>query len=178
MSHACCGLLKSLKFGNCAVTAAIERPSITLADIREAFQNDLQGKNRLDCLKRSLDVLIEEASWESEYFFEHDHKSAEVEDCIIYYTTGYVCRKVGNKTARKLCRDGLITQEEFRDLPEADLVSYQAQGKLIHLNTNVFYLLKATGKEFAKQPSDNSAYRKKLDHVLLTYHFPFPSPMH
>lgn len=145
---------------------------MTLADIREAFQDDIQGKNRLDSLKRSLDVLIEGGSWESEYIFEHDHKRAEVEDCIIYYTAGYVCRKVGNKTACKLCRDGLITQEEFRDLPEVDLVSYQAQRKLINLNTNVSYLLKATGKEFAKQPSDNSVYSKKTGPCFADISFP------
>ncbi|KAL3200426.1 hypothetical protein MRX96_043431 [Rhipicephalus microplus] len=50
--------------------------------------------------------------------------------------------------------------------------------KLIHPNLNIYYLLKETEKEFAKQPSDNCVYSKTLDHVLLTYPFMFPCSLH
>lgn len=43
---------------------------------------------------------------------------------------------------------------------------------------NIYYLLKATEKEFAKHPSDNCVYSKTLDHVLLTYPFMFPCSLH
>lgn len=55
-------LLKPPKFGNCAVTAEGQRPCITLADIREGFQDGMQQTNRLDSLKIRLDGLIEEGS--------------------------------------------------------------------------------------------------------------------
>lgn len=71
-----------------------------------------------------------------------------------------------------------LKQHGFCDIPEADLVNCKTRGKLVHPNLNIYYLLKATEKEFAKHPSDNCVYSKTLDHVLLTYPFMFPCSLH
>ncbi|KAH8022196.1 hypothetical protein HPB51_023046 [Rhipicephalus microplus] len=146
--------------------------------MRLAFQPDEQQTSRLDSLRARLDGLIEVGSWECEDVLEHDYRMADTVDCIIYYVTGYLCRNIGKKTVCATCRDGLIKQTGFCGIPEADLVNCKTRGKLIHLNLNIYYLLKATEKEFAKQPSDNCVYNKTLDHVLLTYLFMFSCSLH
>ncbi|KAL3214384.1 hypothetical protein MRX96_034953 [Rhipicephalus microplus] len=74
--------------------------------------------------------------------------------------------------------DRFIKQTGFCGIPETNLVNCMMRAKLIHPNLNVYYLLKATKKEFAKQPNDNCVYSKTLDHVLLTYSFMFPCSLH
>lgn len=143
-----------------------------------AFQQGEQQTNRLDSLRERHDELTEEGSWECEDVLEHNYRKADTVDCIICYVTGYLCRKIGNKTIRVTCRDGLNKQNGSCDIPEADLVNCKLCGKLVHPNVNIYYLPKATEKEFAKQPCDNSVYSKTLDHVPLTYPFMVPCFLH
>ncbi|XP_077553125.1 uncharacterized protein LOC144167840 [Haemaphysalis longicornis] len=106
-------LLKPPKFGNCTVNAEEKRPCITLGDMRLAFQQGEQQTNRLDSLRERLDGLVEEGSWECEDILEHDYRMADTVDCIIYYVTGYLCRKIGSMRNLKMAHSPAEMQPHF-----------------------------------------------------------------
>lgn len=86
-------LIKPPKFGNCEVQNANEPQFLALSDFTSAFQVDCEQETKLEELKRKLDGLVD-ADVECEEAFAHVFTSATVEDCIVYYVTGYLCRKL------------------------------------------------------------------------------------
>lgn len=114
---------------------------VTLADIREIYKGSAtQRAGKLDELKRKLDGLIDEGSWECDDVFDFDDPDtdATVADCIVYYVTGFVSRKLRNTTTCSICKNALQGKQGLASVPEADLVNCKTRGWLTHPNMHLF----------------------------------------
>jgi hypothetical protein len=49
--------------------------------------------------------------------------SSEVIDCVIYYLTGFVCRKLLQQISCDKCKSALIFEDVFSNRPEAELTN-------------------------------------------------------
>lgn len=170
-------LIKPPKFGNCQTELGQEAPCLTLSDLTSAFKDDLQEETKLQQLRRRLDGYIgEELEWEE--VFDHSYASCEVVDCIIYYVTGYMCRKLLKSTECHVCKRGLAVPFSHSQKPEAALVNCKTLGRLIQPTTSIFVLLRATEMEFQKHCKKRNAYELTLDNVLDSNWLSFPCPSH
>jgi len=62
-------------------------------------------------------LLVDEGSWEADEVFEdHNYDEASVLNCIIYYTTGYVSKKIAKNIFCTLCLSLIIVNNKFVDL--------------------------------------------------------------
>lgn len=77
---------------NCTITD-ISHPNtlITLSELQSIYEKPT--KTSMTNLKAKLNELIEETEWEFDDVVEHNYCHVAVVDCIIYYVTGYNCRK-------------------------------------------------------------------------------------
>ncbi|KAH6947068.1 hypothetical protein HPB50_016987 [Hyalomma asiaticum] len=142
-------LIKPPKFGNCQTEVGQEAPCLTLSDLTSAFKDESHKETKLQELRKKLDGYIgEELEWES--ICDHSYASAEVVDCIVYYVSGFVCRKMLKNTKCDACKLGLASRVSHSEKPEAALVNCKTLGRLIHPSTNIFVLLRATEMEFQK----------------------------
>ena len=89
-------VLQPPKFGNCKVQKDSQKPIISLEDVKSIFENRTESysKSHIEKIKAKLDNLIETTDCEVDEVFDHDYNKAPVLDCIIYYITGFVCRKM------------------------------------------------------------------------------------
>lgn len=97
-------LLRPPWYGNCTVPEKGQSAFLTLADFREVFKPSSKQQVKLEKLKQRLDGLINEGDWECDEVFEHDYSNATVVDCIVYYVTGFVSRKLSKQTSCAVCR--------------------------------------------------------------------------
>ncbi|KAH7990027.1 hypothetical protein HPB51_026492 [Rhipicephalus microplus] len=172
-------LLKPPQFGNCTSTGNKQASVFTLADLRNiCSDSSSQHPAKLDQLKEKLDALIEEGSWECDDLFDFGDSDATVVDCIVYYVTGFVSRKVGSCTCCTNCKEALAGKKGTVDVPEADLVNCETKGWLTHPNMHLFDLFKCTEEHFAKHDSDQDVYDKTIDAVLENQNFMFPCSAH
>lgn len=73
-----------------------------------SFKDESQGESKLQELRKRLDGYIsEELEWEAIY--DPSYALAEVVDCIVYYVTGFVCRKLLNNAMSDTCKLGLAS---------------------------------------------------------------------
>lgn len=166
-------LLKPPKFGNCQTELGQEAPCLTLAELTSAFKDESPGESKLQELRKRLDGYVsEELEWEAIY--DHSYALAEVVDCIVYYVTGFVCRKLLNSTTCETCKLGLARPVAHSQVPEAALVNCKTLGKLIHPTTNIFVLLRAAEVEFQKNCTQRNAYELTIDHILDNNWLSFP----
>ncbi|KAH8032437.1 hypothetical protein HPB51_025206 [Rhipicephalus microplus] len=118
-------LLKPPKFGNCQTELGQEAPCLTLAELTSAFKDESPGKSKLQELRKRLDGYVsEEPEWEAIY--DHSYALDKVVDCIVYYVTRFVCRKLLNSTTCETCKLGLARPVAHSQIPEAALVNYAA----------------------------------------------------
>lgn len=111
-------LLKPPQFGNCTTTGNKQASVVTLADLRNIYSDSSsQHPAKLDQLKEKLDGLIEEGSWECDDLFDFDDSDATVVDCIVYYVTRFVSRKVGSCTCCTSCKEALAGKKRHYKCP-------------------------------------------------------------
>uniref|UniRef100_A0A0K8RG57 Transposable element n=1 Tax=Ixodes ricinus TaxID=34613 RepID=A0A0K8RG57_IXORI len=170
-------LIKPPKFGNCQVQNVNDSQFLTLSDFTSAFQDVSVHETKLQELKRNLDGLVD-AEVECEDVFDHVYPSAHVEDCIVYYITGFLCRKLLKHTTCAACKQGLVSPTSLSEKPEAAFVNCKTRGKLLHPTTNVFNLVCATETCFQKHAESKFAYERTLDEVMDNFHFSFPCTGH
>lgn len=177
-------LIKPPKFGNCSVQESTDKRSISLADINIVFHKEpshiLQHLNEL---KKKLDTMIETTDGECDEVFSMDHNytKSPVVDCIVYYVTGFVCRKLMKRSKCALCKSALIaTFETYNTTSEAELVNIKTRGRLIHANKTLFHLFQATEIIFAQfvQSARLDIYEATICELITNYKFSFPCAVH
>lgn len=115
---------------------------------------------------------------ECEVAFSHVFTTASVEDCIVYYVAGYLCRKLLRYTARSQCKLGLVSQTTSSEKPESAFVNCRTRGNQLHPTTNVFSLVCATDTCFQKHSASQFSHELTLDEVVDNFHFSFPCATH
>lgn len=85
-------LIKLLRFRNCTGESEQEKPYLSVSDVTSEYNCRNDSESKLEKLRRRLDGLIDKEV-ECEATFDHTYAAAEVVDCIIYYVTGFMCKK-------------------------------------------------------------------------------------
>ncbi|KAH8038520.1 hypothetical protein HPB51_001784 [Rhipicephalus microplus] len=173
-------LVKPPKFGNCTLPDKRQAAVVTLSDIREIYKGSAaQRTGKLDELKRKLDGLIDEGSWECDDVFDFDDPDtdATVVECIVYYVYRFCVQKTRNGTTCSICKTRSSRKQGLASVPEADLVNCKTRGWLTHPNMHLFDFFKYTEEQFAKYAGDRDAYDKTTDAVLENFHFTFPAKL-
>nr|XP_050038389.1 uncharacterized protein LOC126535622 [Dermacentor andersoni] len=166
-------VLKPPRFGNCSASEKEQYGVVTLADLKNAYNSSASKElNKLDQLKERLDGLIDEGSWECDEVFEYDNNDASVVECIIYYVTGFVSRKIFNQTSCTTCKKALEGQKGSSKVPEAELVNCKTRGRLTHPNMHLYRLFMEAEEHFSKYANLGDAYDKTIDAVLEKFTFP------
>jgi len=65
-------------------------------------------KEHLHLLKNKLDRLIETSEWECDDIIEEDYEMASIIDCIIYYVSGFITKKMLKHISCDTCRTSFI----------------------------------------------------------------------
>jgi len=67
-----------------------------LSELKEIFHcESTVRQQQLNVLKSKVDLLVDEGSWEADEVFEdHNYNEVSVLNCIIYYTTWYISKKL------------------------------------------------------------------------------------
>lgn len=116
-------LLKPPKFGNCSVNEDKSVTSaISLEDYKNIFGGDVSS-TALQNLKNRLDLIVEQDDWDGEDIIADNYKSPELVEIVIYYASGYLCRRLLKSTNCETCLKPFLTNLKTSDLAVADLVN-------------------------------------------------------
>lgn len=139
-----------------------ERPHISLEQFKKAFRGDDRSyrKHHTDVLKQSIDALIETADWDCDEAIQSEHEMCEAVDCIVYYMTGSICKKMRAGTECIVCQGAFNNRVEtlINGDRRADLVNVKSRGGLIHSNLRLFNMFNAIEGFFSKHNEQFNAY--------------------
>lgn len=177
-------IIKPPRFGNCIVESE-DQPltAVTLEELKTIFkqENESLVTFHLEKLKKKLDNLIDTENLEFDEICDHDYYNSTVENCIIYYVTGFICRKLRKKfNDCSECQATLNSNSTNFNKPEALLVNIKNRGGLIHANTLFFKLFIEIEKYFKEAIKNNciDIYDYVVEKLLLHYKFQFPCKKH
>jgi len=167
-------VLRPPKSGNCTILDS-QAPKIGLSELKEIFHcESTPRQEKIKSLKSKVDMLIDQGSWEAdEIFADHNYNNSSVLSCIIYYTTGYVSKKIAKNTSCQICLSALKTNDKFADLPEAELLNLKSKGGLTHPNIRLFQFLYKVEECFAKHCNQKNVFDLTVEDALrLKFSFP------
>ncbi|KAL4112280.1 hypothetical protein QTP88_016098 [Uroleucon formosanum] len=164
-------VLRPPKSGNCTILDC-QAPKLSLSELKDIFNcESTVRQQKINILNSKVDLLVDEV-------FEYDnYNEASVLNCIIYYTTGYVSKKIAKNTSCTLCLSALIVKDKFVDLPEAELINIKSKGGLTHPNINLFHFLSNVEECFAKHCKQKNVFDLTVEDSL-HYAFSFPWKEH
>ncbi|KAL4092139.1 hypothetical protein QTP88_026695 [Uroleucon formosanum] len=171
-------VLRPPKSGNCTILDC-QAPKISLSELKDIFNcESIVRQQKIIILNSKVDLLVDEGSWEADEVFQnHNYNEASVLNCIIYYTTGYVSKKIAKNTYCTLCLSALIVKDKFVDLPEAELINIKSKEGLTHPNINLFHFLSNVEECFAKYCKQKNVFDLTVEDSL-HYAFSFPCKEH
>jgi len=167
-------IVKPPKFGNCSIDNDITRPFITREEFHTIFnsKNETYIKEHLHLLKNKLDGLIKTSEWECDDIIEEDYEMASVIDCIIYYVSGFITKKMLKHISCDTCRASFI--QHTSSMPEAELVNLKSLGRLKHPNRMLYMLFYNAETFFRKNLNYFDVYERTINDIILNYNFTFP----
>lgn len=183
-------ILQPPKFGNCQVKKT-KTPVLTFGDIDAIF--DLKKKTsasqiKIDEIKIKLNAVIQDENDErdivadipNDLYYDHDYYKAMISDCIVYYLSGFLCRKMKKKVLCLDCKKVFEDSACINARPQAKLVDIKSRGKLIHADDLIYNLFLETEIYFIE-----AIDKKKFDildyvveKMLVNYYFDFPCNEH
>ncbi|KAG0432273.1 hypothetical protein HPB47_020997 [Ixodes persulcatus] len=170
--------LRPPMFGNCAVVEG-EKTVLDISNFRSIFRSGTRNDD-IDFVtevKRRLDSFILQDDWECEDVVSELNSSLpDVSDCIVYYLTGFLTRKMTKLTTCESCL-AAFTVTKCASV-EAALTNCKNRGGLSHPNIHLHRLLKAAEEFFAKNADSQDVYWGTIDHVLDTCTLSFPCGEH
>lgn len=135
------------------------------------------GPDFVSQIKEKLDDLVSLEGWECEDIIpKHKSDGGHVTDCIIYYVTGFLCRKMRRVSSCPTCLSAFSV--ESNSSAEADLTNVKTRGGLTHPNAHIFHLLKHTERFFVDYADFHTVYWDTIDAVIDTYTMTFPCADH
>ena len=117
-------------------------------------------QQHINNLKQKLDHLIEHSHWECDDVIAGDFGMSEVQSCIIYYISGYVCRQLLKRTECNTCRDAFISRYEniIAGCRESELVNVKSRGGLVHPNLHLVTIFNQIESYFQKHLDSADIY--------------------
>lgn len=99
-------ILKPPIYGNCSIS---NEPTpnvflISISDIKAIYTNPNDRIEIQESIKKRLNSLIEHEEWDFNELVEHDYSLPEVTDCLIYYTTATVIKRIRRNSKCEICK--------------------------------------------------------------------------
>jgi len=174
-------LIKPPKFGNCRIQDISEKIVIEDFDLIFSHHKSIKSNN-LHNVYVKLANLVETKDYECEDIFplQHNYASAIYTDCIIFYVSGFLCRKMKNLTNCNYCKKAYESCTKNIHLPDADLVNERNRGGLIYVNSYLYNLFKTTESYFQHhiQNKKLNIYEATIQDVIENFNLSFPCDLH
>lgn len=171
-------LLKPPKFGNCSVNNdELMESSISFDDYKSIFGGDT-GSTVLQKLKNCLDSIVEYDDWEGEDLIANNYKSLELVEIVIYYASGYLCRRLLKTTKCETCLSSFLTNLDTFNLAVAELVSMKTKVFLLNCNIYLYDIFLNAEKFFVKNVIYSDCYEKTLTDIIINVNLKFPCNEH
>ena len=165
-------ILKPPKFGNSRNADSVleQRPKISFQEFKEAFStNESKSSYReqyVQNLQAKLDGYIANECWECDDIFELDNEmSPQIINCVIYYTCGFICRKMLKKTKCIVCREAFASKEENSTLAIANLLNLKNRGGLMLTNIFLYKILREIENLFIKYIDSGNVYLNVINSI-------------
>lgn len=164
-------LLKPPKFGNCSVNndellEGTEENTISFDDYKSVFGGDT-GSTALQKLKNRLDSTVKHDDWDGEDLIANNYKSPELVEIVIYYASGYWCRRLLKTTKCETCLSSFLTNLNISNLDLAELVSMKTKGFLLNCNLYLYDIFLNAEKFFVKNVIYCDCYEKTLTDIII-----------
>lgn len=107
-----------------------------------------------------------------------NYKSPELVEIVIYYASGYLCRRLIKSTKCEVCLNSFLTNLDSSDLALADLVNMKTQGYLLNCNLYLYKLFLNAEFYFVKNVIFSDCYERTLTHIITNVNLNFPCDKH
>ncbi|KAH9374404.1 hypothetical protein HPB48_010869 [Haemaphysalis longicornis] len=167
-----------LKYGDCSVVEG-KTALLVVSDFRALISTDeqLTSTDFVAQVKEKLDNLVSADDWDCEEVIrQHGGDVTEVTDCIFYYVTGFICRKMRKVTTCAACLSAFRVKTNTSTA--AALTNAKTRGGLTHPTVGIFNLFKHAERLFVDYADWNTVYWDTIDGVLDTYTLTFPCCEH
>lgn len=172
-------LIRPPKFGNCYID---DDKSVAGAISFEEFKSIFGGhgvdKTALQKLNDRLELIVEQDDWDGEDLIGDNYKSPELVEIVIYYASGYLCRRLLKSTKCEVCMNSFLTNLNSSDLAVADLVNMKTQGFLLNCNLYLYKLFLNAEFFFVKNVVLSDCYEKTLTDIIENVNLNFPCNEH
>lgn len=156
-----------------------EKDLLAISDFRVLKSTDEQSTSTdfVAQVKEKLDNLVSADDWDCEEVIrQHGGDETEVTDCIVYYVTGFICRKMRKITTCAACLSAFSVKTNTSTA--AALTHAKTRGGLTHPTVGIFNLFKHAERLFVDYADWNTVYWDTIDDVLDTYTLIFPCSEH
>ena len=158
--------------GNCKILKVERKPLISLQELKSIFKKP--HKSNLDKIKKVLQMYISDSDWDFEDVIEHDYSLPVVNDCVLYYLTGYLSFQILNKMKYEVCKNAIVKHEWHA--PQEILADFHS--KLTHPNTNFYNFIKYLDKVFIRHCNFPNVFDLILNDITNDKMLSFPCSEH
>ena len=179
-------ILKPPKSGNCSSSIETEPsvPLLSITRIKEIYGTDIKNKSKaLNEIKDKLNVVISADADFTDFTnaVDHDYVLPEVIDCLVYYSTGILCKRLQSYIICKVCRAAFLSSvndkgdQLMSNQPVAILIN---EDGLTHPSTRLFNLIQIIERSFVKNCKLQNVYGLVVNDVTEDNVFSFPCEEH
>ena len=179
-------ILKPPKSGNCSspIETETSSPLLSITRIKEIYGAVEQKKSKaLNEIKNKLNVVINVDADVTNLTdaVDHDYVLPEVVDCLVYYSTGILCKQLQSYIKCEVCRAAFLSSVNDRG---DQLMSYQPvailanEDGLTHPSPRLFNLIQIIERSFVKNCELRDVYELVINDVTKNNVFSFPCEEH
>lgn len=166
-------LLKPPVFGNIEYKGEVGR-ILNFDDFKCIFSEDSDNKQvHLEKIRRKLDEVLDKDDVNSEeaaiLLDDENDKNTETKNCIIYYLTGFICKKMYKCSTCSVCKKGLFHKSPDMNCETTahQLTTLKSRGGLNHPNMNMFGLFQEIEHILMKHISSVDVFDETIDEFFV-----------
>jgi hypothetical protein len=164
-------ILKPPQFGNCSVLDPDMKKSQLTFEKFKAIFNEEAGSNQLEKIREKINLLIEKTDTDRENaefdnnmsFYSYDQETVH---CIIYYLTGFICKKIYKNSNCETCRKNLYSTCQQEETNFSALTNIKSRGGLNHPPLTIFNLFLKIECIFKKHVLSVDAFDQTIDEIF------------
>lgn len=152
-------LIKPPKFGNCSIMEEKQHQILDVDVLKSLYAEDISKETHIKTIKEVINALTDYQAEQdtTDDIIENEilnimtlGKCENTTDCIIYYLSGFICKKLSKLSNCSVCRQYLIYKEPLNTLPYNLLINIKNRGALTYANTEIFNVCKVLENIIAK----------------------------
>lgn len=173
-------ILKPPKTGNCTVNVTNSECLVTLTELKNLYKNNKKPDATLvEKLKQKLQLSISTDDWtiddDTYPLLEHDYYQPEVFDCLMYYTSEYLCSKLLKTTDCEICKR-VLTENTFGNHPITAYASMKLNDCGAQLSRGFYGLIVNIEKLFQKHCNSTFIFEAIITDAIDQGILSFPCP--